>query len=98
MLYEVITLRISILFLVVIAVSSVITAVHLDDNYKNDTRAALLKNAKVIESVLIKYGLDDQAVLLNSIDQIRNMRITLIDDRGVVVITSYSIHYTKLYD
>lgn len=83
-----VALRITILFFVVIAAASVLTAVHLDDNYKNETRAALLKNAKVIESVIIKFEGDDYSDTLNSIDKIRDMRITLINDDGVVVFDS----------
>lgn len=83
-----VAVRITLLFFVVIVAASVLTAVHLDDNYKNDTRASLLKNAKVIESVLMRSGDDDYAETLSNIDQIRDMRITLIDDKGVVVFDS----------
>ncbi len=85
--FKKVALRITILFFLVIVAASVFTAIHLDDSYKNDQRAALLKNAKVIESVLIRSGSDDYTTL-NSIDQIRDMRITLINYDGVVVFDS----------
>ena len=69
----------------VIVAASVLTAIHLDDKYKNDTRVTLLENAKVIESILIESGSDDYANTLNNIDQIKDMRITLINDDGMVV-------------
>ena len=80
-----VALRITILFFVVIVAASVLTAIHLDDKYKNDTRVTLLENAKVIESILIESGSDDYANTLNNIDQIKDMRITLINDDGMVV-------------
>ncbi len=78
-----VALRITALFLVVITAAGVFTAVHLDDTYKKDTRAALLQNAREIENILIK--MDDYAETLRSIDRIRDMRITLIDYDGEVV-------------
>ncbi len=80
-----VALRITILFIVVIVAASVLTAIHLDDKYKNDTRASLLENAKVIESILVGSGGGDYANTLNNIDQIKDMRITLINDDGMVV-------------
>jgi len=86
--FKKVALRITILFSLVIVAASVFTAIHLDDSYKNDTRDTLLKNAKVIESVLIRSGSDDYANALNNIDEIRDMRITLINYDGVVVFDS----------
>ncbi len=71
------------MFLIVIAAASIFTAIELDDTYKNDTRDALLKNARVIESIINKTG--DYRETLSSIDEIRDMRITLVDYGGVVV-------------
>lgn len=82
-LFKKVALRITALFLVVIAAASVFTAVHLDDNYKNETRDSLLQNAKVIESILLKT--DDYADTLKTIDKIKDMRITLINYDGEVV-------------
>ncbi len=83
-----VAIRISILFFIVVIAASVLTAIHLDDSYKSDTRTALLKNAKVIESILIRSDGEDYANTLNSIDQIRDMRITLINYDGVVAFDS----------
>jgi two-component system phosphate regulon sensor histidine kinase PhoR len=86
--FKKVALRITILFLIVIVAASVFTAIHLDSSYKSDTRAALYKNSKVIESVLIKNDGHDYQDTLNSIDDIRDMRITLIDFDGVVIFDS----------
>lgn len=71
------------MFLIVIAAASLFTAIDLDNTYKNDTRNALLEYAKVIESIIAKS--DEYQGMLSSIDEIKDMRITLIDYGGVVL-------------
>lgn len=81
-------LRITALFLIVIIAASIFTAVHLDNSYKSEMRESLLKNAKVIESIIEESGGVVDEKTLASIDQIRDMRITMIDYNGVVVYDS----------
>ena len=81
--FKKVALRLTALFLIVITAASVFTAVHLDDTYKKDTREALLQNAREIETIISNS--DHYPDMLESIDQIRDMRITLIGFDGAVV-------------
>ncbi len=82
-LFKKVALRLTALFLIVITAASVFTAIHLDDTYKKDTREALLQNALEVEAIIGKS--EQYPDMLKSIDQIRDMRITLIGFDGAVV-------------
>ncbi len=85
-LFKKVALRLTALFLIVITAASVFTAVQIDDTYKKDTREALLQNALEIETIISKS--EHYPDILKSIDQIRDMRITLIGFDGAVVFDS----------
>ena len=84
--FKKVALRLTALFLIVITAASVFTAVQIDDTYKKDTREALLQNALEIETIISKS--EHYPDILKSIDQIRDMRITLIGFDGAVVFDS----------
>jgi len=77
-------IRITLLFIIVIAAASVFTAAHLDDAYKTSIRDELHKSTEEIESIL-EISSRDYAGILENIDDIRDMRITLIGMDGTVV-------------
>lgn len=80
--FKKIAFRISLLFFAVILAASLITIVYLDQAYKDESRKHLLKNARIVESFLRKDHGDTE--ILHNIDEIRDMRITLIRYDGTV--------------
>lgn len=81
--FKKVAIKISLLFIIVMTAASVFTAVSLDMAYKNDTRIVLQQNAREIESIILTTN--DYQNTLKKIDEIRDMRITLIDLNGAVV-------------
>ena len=81
-LFKKIALKISLLFLVVVFIASLLTVIYLDRAYKDEVRNELLNNTEVIESIMLLEENDTPA--LYSIDKVQDMRITLIQFDGKV--------------
>lgn len=82
--FKKIAIRISILFFVVIVASSIVSIVYLDRSYKENIKNSLLREAQVVES-MISSGVDIEHIAYN-IDQIMDMRFTILDLSGKVVL------------
>ncbi len=81
--FKKIVVRISLLFLVVIVIVSLLTVSYLDGTYKKEVREQLHNIAEVAESFMLYEG-DDRPALY-SIDKAQDARITIIDFSGDVV-------------
>ncbi len=81
-LFKKIAVRISLFFLVVIIAVSIGSIAYLDRFYKDDVKQGLLLQAQIIESV-IEDG-SDVSSFTHSINEIRDMRVTIIGTDGVV--------------
>ncbi|MDD5016927.1 MAG: ATP-binding protein [Eubacteriales bacterium] len=88
-LFKKIALRISLLFLVVIIASSVVSVVHLDKSYKENTKQSLLNQAKVIESIIA--GGADIEDIANTLDDTMDMRVTIVALSGKVIFDTRAI-------
>lgn len=80
--FKKIALRISLLFLIIVTLAGVFSAVFLDNAYKDETREKLFNSTKTIENVLMTGGELD---ILRGIDSAEDMRITLIEYSGEVL-------------
>lgn len=83
-LFKKIALRISVLFLIVLIASGVISISHLDRTYKDSIRDNLMREARQIELIMIS-GTNAQEFAYN-VDEIMDMRITIVDLNGTVVL------------
>ncbi len=81
--FKKIVVRISLLFLVVIVIVSLLTVSYLDGTYKREVREQLHNIAEVAESFMLYEGDDKPA--LYSIDKAQDARITIIDFSGDVI-------------
>ncbi len=81
--FKKIVFRISLLFLIVIIIVSLLTVVYLDRSYKKDVREQLLNIAEVTESFMLYE--ENNKPALYSIDKAQDARITIIDFNGKVV-------------
>lgn len=76
--------RISLLFLIVIIISGTVSYVHLDRKYKDNIEEDLLQEAQVVDRIVaVSHKLDD---VVYSIDEIMDMRVTIVDFEGNVVL------------
>ena len=80
--FKKLALRISVLFLIIVALASIFSAIFLNNAYKTETRDKLFNSTRTIENVLITGGELD---ILRGMDSAEDMRITLIDSSGVVL-------------
>ena len=80
--FKKIALRISLLFLIIVTLAGVFSAVFLDNAYTDETREKLFNSTKTIENVLMTGGELD---ILRGIDSAEDMRITLIEYSGEVL-------------
>jgi two-component system phosphate regulon sensor histidine kinase PhoR len=81
-----IAIRISLLFLAVVSAASLFSVLYLDNAYKNDVKEDLFRHARTIEKILLIE--DFHTGSLYEIDEIQNMRITLMDYDGTVIFDS----------
>ncbi len=84
--FKKIAIRISLLFLAVISAASVFSVVYLDSAYKQDIREELFRHNRTIEKILLLENFHTAS--LYELDEIQNMRITLMDFGGTVVFDS----------
>ncbi len=82
-LFKKIAYRISILFLAVIVVSTVVSVVYLNRSYVENTRRELQMQAKVYEELL---GGGDISRYADAEDEISGVRTTLIEPSGKVIL------------
>lgn len=83
-LFKKIALRIGTLFIAVIAVTSCVSYIYLNNVYLNRTKQSLLSEAQVLSRLALEG--EDITNTANAMDQMQGIRVTLIDYDGTVLL------------
>jgi two-component system, OmpR family, phosphate regulon sensor histidine kinase PhoR len=83
-LFKKIALRVTLLFVAVIAVTSCVSYIYINNEYLSRTEQSLLSEAKVLGELVI--GGEDINSVAYAIDEKQNIRVTLIDYSGKVLL------------